>query len=141
MRFPAEMRKLRADPSLAQRAVEELLRYDGPTTAQGRVVQVEHELHGRTLKAGDRVFLMINSANRDPRAYPDPDRLDVERDGVPHLAFGFGRISAWASRSRGSKAKSACPRCWRDFPGSSRRASRAGSTRWSSGAWPSFRFA
>ena len=90
MRFPAEMRKLRADPSLAQRAVEELLRYDGPTTAQGRVVQVEHELHGRTLKAGDRMFLMINSANRDPRAYPDPDRLDLERDGVPHLAFGFG---------------------------------------------------
>jgi cytochrome P450 len=90
MRFPGELRKLRADPSLAQRAVEELLRYDGPTTAQGRVVQVEHELHGRTLKAGDRVFLMINSANRDPRAYPDPDRVDLERDGVPHLAFGFG---------------------------------------------------
>ena len=90
MRFPGEMRKLRAGPALAQRAVEELLRYDGPTTAQGRVVQVEHELHGRTLKAGDRVFLMINSANRDPRAYPDPDRLDLERDGVPHLAFGFG---------------------------------------------------
>jgi len=90
MRFPDEMQKLRADPSLAQRAVEELLRYDGPTTAQGRVVQVEHELHGHTLKPGDRVFLMINSANRDPRAYPDPDRVDIERDGVPHLAFGFG---------------------------------------------------
>jgi cytochrome P450 len=90
MRFPGEMAKLRSDPSLAQRAVEELLRYDGPTTAQGRVVQVEHALHGRALKAGDRVFLMINSANRDPRAYPDPDRVDIERDGVPHLAFGFG---------------------------------------------------
>jgi cytochrome P450 len=36
------------------------------------------------------VFLMMNAANRDPRAYPDPDRLDLERDGVPHLAFGFG---------------------------------------------------
>ena len=90
MRFPGEMRKLRADASLAQRAVEELLRYDGPTTAQGRVVQVEHELHGKPLKSGDRVFLMINSANRDPRAYPDPDRVDLNRDGVPHLAFGFG---------------------------------------------------
>jgi cytochrome P450 len=90
MRFPGEMQKLRADPSLAQRAVEELLRYDGPTTAQGRVVQVEHALHGRTLKRGDRVFLMLNSANRDPRAYPDPDRVLLERDGVPHLAFGFG---------------------------------------------------
>ncbi|HTN27974.1 MAG TPA: cytochrome P450 [Burkholderiales bacterium] len=90
MRFPGEMQKLRADPSLAQRAVEELLRYDGPTTAQGRIVQVEHALHGRTLKPADRVFLMLNSANRDPRAYPDPDRVLLERDGVPHLAFGFG---------------------------------------------------
>ena len=90
LRFPGEVQRLRADPALAQRAVEELLRYDGPTTAQGRVVQVEHELHGRTLKPGDRVFLMINSANRDPRAYPDPDRVILERDGVPHLAFGFG---------------------------------------------------
>jgi len=90
LRFPGEMRKLRADPSLAQRAVEELLRYDGPTTAQGRIVQVEHELHGKTLRPGERVFLMINAANRDPRAYPEPDRLDLERDGVPHLAFGFG---------------------------------------------------
>ena len=90
LRFPGEMQKLRADPALAQRAVEELLRYDGPTTAQGRVVQVEHELHGRTLKPGDRVFLMINSANRDPRAYPDPDQVILARDGVPHLAFGFG---------------------------------------------------
>ena len=90
MRFPDEQRKLRADPSLAQRAVEELLRYDGPTTAQGRVVQVEHQLHGKTLRQGERVFLMINAANRDPRAYPEPDRVDLERNGVPHLAFGFG---------------------------------------------------
>ena len=90
MRFPDEMRKLRENPALAPRAVEELLRYDGPTTAQGRIVQVEHPLYGKMLRPGDRVFLMMNAANRDPRAYPDPDRLDLERDGVPHLAFGFG---------------------------------------------------
>ena len=39
---------------------------------------------------GDRVFMMLNAANRDPRAYPDPDRVLLERDGVPHLTFGFG---------------------------------------------------
>jgi len=88
--FPGELAKLRAKPELAPRAVEELLRYDGPTGPQGRVVRVRHELHGRTLEPGDRVFLMMNAANRDPRAYADPDRLDLERDGVPHLAFGFG---------------------------------------------------
>lgn len=88
--FPGEMAKLRAKPELAPRAVEELLRYDGPTGPQGRVVRAQHELHGRTLNPGERVFLMMNAANRDPRAYVDPDRLDLERDGVPHLAFGFG---------------------------------------------------
>jgi cytochrome P450 len=90
MRFPGEMSMLRAEPSLAPRAVEELLRYDGPIGAQVRIVRVEHQLHGKTLRPGERVFLMMNAANRDPRAYADPDRLDLERDGVPHLAFGFG---------------------------------------------------
>ncbi len=88
--FPGELEKLRADPGLAARAGEELLRYDGPSGAQVRIVQVEHELHGKTLRAGDRVFIMLNAANRDPRAYPDPDRVDLARDGVPHLTFGYG---------------------------------------------------
>jgi hypothetical protein len=90
MRFPGEMARLRADPSLAPRAVEELLRYDGPTGAQVRIVVEPHALHGRTLEPGQRVFLMLNAANRDPRAYPDPDRVDLTREGPPHLAFGFG---------------------------------------------------
>ena len=88
--FPGELEKLRADPGLAARAGEELLRYDGPSGAQVRIVQVAHELHGKTLEAGDRVFIMLNAANRDRRAYPDPDRVDLARDGVPHLTFGFG---------------------------------------------------
>ena len=88
--FPAALEKLRADPGLAARAGEELLRYDGPSGAQVRIVQVGHELHGKTLKAGDRVFIMLNAANRDPRAYPDPDRVDLGREGVAHLTFGFG---------------------------------------------------
>jgi hypothetical protein len=90
MRFPGEMARLRADPSLAPRAVEELLRYDGPSGAQVRIVVEPHAMHGRTLEPGQRVFLMLNSANRDPRAYPDPDRVDLTREGPPHLAFGFG---------------------------------------------------
>ena len=89
-RFPDQIERFRSDPSLAPAAVEELLRYDGPIGAQVRIVQTERELHGRKLKAGDRVFLMMNAANRDPRAYEDPDRLDLKRHGVPHLTFGFG---------------------------------------------------
>ena len=90
LQFPQELEKLRADPTLAPAAVEELLRYDGPIGAQVRIVQEPHTLHRKDLRAGDRVFLLMNAANRDPRAYQDPDRVDLARDGVPHLTFGFG---------------------------------------------------
>jgi hypothetical protein len=90
LRFPGEMARLRADTSLAPAAVEELLRYDGPNGAQVRIVREEHELHGKRLMPGERVFILLNAANRDPRAYADPDRLDLQRAGPPHLAFGFG---------------------------------------------------
>jgi len=90
LRFPDELMKLRANRALAPAAVEELLRYDGPINAQVRIVQEAHTLHGRQLNPGDRVFLLMNAANRDPRAYDEPDRVDLTRNGVPHLTFGFG---------------------------------------------------
>jgi len=90
MRFPDQMQRLRADAGLAAAAVEELLRYDGPSGAQVRIIKHAQQLHGKTLEPGQRVFMMLNAANRDPLAYADPDRLDLGRDGVPHLAFGFG---------------------------------------------------
>ena len=90
LRFPRELAALRGDAALAPRAVEELLRYDGPSGAQVRVVKLEQELRGKTLGPGERVFLMLNAANRDPEAYDDPDRLDLRRKEVPHLSFGFG---------------------------------------------------
>ena len=90
LRFPAEAEKLRRNPALAPAAVEELLRYDGPIGAQVRIAQEPQEFHGRTVKPGERVFLMMNAANRDERAYPEPDQVDLARHGVPHLTFGFG---------------------------------------------------
>ena len=53
-------------------------------------MQRPQSLYGKELKPGDRVFLLMNAANRDPRAFEDPDRLDLGRRGVPHLTFGFG---------------------------------------------------
>jgi len=88
--FPDELARLREQPDLAASAVEELLRYDGPIGAQVRIVQQPQTVHGKTFTAGERVFLLMNAANRDPRAYDAPDRLDLQRRGVPHLTFGFG---------------------------------------------------
>ena len=91
MQFPEEQAKLRADPGLAAAAVEELLRFEGPSGAQVRVVAVPQTLHGQSLKTGDRVFMMLNAANRDTRAYDNPNVLDLNRDGVMHMTFGFGQ--------------------------------------------------
>jgi cytochrome P450 len=91
LKFPEQMQRLRDDPGLAERAVEELLRYDGPSGAQVRIVTQETSLAGKTLQPGQRIFLMLNAANRDPRAYKDPDLLLIGRKGPPHLTFGTGR--------------------------------------------------
>jgi len=90
LRHPEQLAKLRARPELAAGAVEECLRYDGPSGALARVVAVEHELSGRRLKPGDRVYAWMNAANRDPRRFPDPDRFDIERTDNRHLTFGHG---------------------------------------------------
>jgi cytochrome P450 len=116
LRFPAEAERLRAEPKLAPAAVEELLRYDGPIGAQVRIVREAQEFHGRGLKRGDRVFLLMNAANRDPRAYPEPDRLDLARQGVPHLTFGFGShicLGFPLARLEGQIALSAVLARWR----------------------------
>jgi hypothetical protein len=110
------MAALRADESLAPRAVEELLRYDGPSGAQVRVVKVGQELHGKPLKPGDRVFLMLNAANRDPEAYEQPDRLHLARGGPAHLTFGFGMhicLGFPLARLEGQIALPAVLRRWR----------------------------
>jgi len=89
--FPGQMAKFRASPEIAAAAVEELLRFEGPSGAQVRIVKQAHDLRGKHLNVGDRVFMMLNAANRDPEAYAEPDRLKLDRDGVPHLTFGFGQ--------------------------------------------------
>ena len=91
LRDPAQMDRLRADPSLIPGAVEELLRYLTIVhTGLPRVATEDVEVGGRTIRAGDGVLCMINTANRDGRAFPDGDNLDVTRDARHHLAFGFG---------------------------------------------------
>ncbi|APE42395.1 cytochrome [Sulfitobacter alexandrii] len=90
LRHPEQLDRLRADPELVDPMIEEVLRFDGPTNALVRVVARDHDLHGRTLREGERVFVMVNSANRDPRMFDDADRFDITRDQNRHLTFGQG---------------------------------------------------
>jgi cytochrome P450 family 142 subfamily A polypeptide 1 len=71
-------------------AVEESIRWVSPILNMRRTATVDHELHGQQIHAGDELLLLYGAANRDPRAFPDPETLDVTRTGNPQVAFGFG---------------------------------------------------
>jgi len=82
--------ELVADPALLPGAVEELLRFESPVQGLGRTLTRDVALHDQKLRAGERVLLLLGAANRDPRHFEDPDRMDVRREPNSHLSFGFG---------------------------------------------------
>ncbi|MGH8930600.1 MAG: cytochrome P450 [Egibacteraceae bacterium] len=88
---PDQLATLRADPSLVDGAVEELLRHLTILhLGTMRTALKDVELDGHTIKAGQTVTISLSAANRDPERFSDPDRLDVTRDASGHLAFGHG---------------------------------------------------
>jgi cytochrome P450 len=89
-RHPDEYRKVRETPALVPDAVEEILRFTSPSQYQGRVTTRDVAWHGRAVPKGARILLLTGSANRDERAFPDPDRFDVERRPEHHLGLGHG---------------------------------------------------
>jgi cytochrome P450 len=92
-RNPDERAKAFTDPSRVPHWVEETLRYDTSSQMLARVTLTDCELHGRTVPKGDRVLLLAGAANRDERAFPDPDRFDLDRDreATTIASFGAGR--------------------------------------------------
>ncbi len=89
-RNPRERERVQRDPALIARWVEETLRYDNSTQALARLVAKDVELHGEKLREGDKVVLLIGSANRDPRVWTEPDRFDITRNTNASLSFGQG---------------------------------------------------
>jgi cytochrome P450 len=88
---PEEWERLRADPAGAARlATEECLRYDPPVKSTQRIAAQDVERHGKTISRGDRIRWIMAAANRDPRAFAEPDRFDVGRKPNPHVSFGAG---------------------------------------------------
>ncbi|MGW7424000.1 cytochrome P450 family protein [Streptomyces sp. NPDC054813] len=88
---PSQLAALREDPARIGAAVEELARYDGPAPLAIRRFPTEDvTIGGVTVPAGETVLLSLAAAHRDPRRFPEPDRLDVGRDATGHLALGHG---------------------------------------------------
>lgn len=87
---PPEWRKLTADLRLAGAAVEEVLRVEGPVAITSRVTKAARAIGGRTIPPGQLLITSLHGANRDPDMFEDPDRFDITRKHVPHVAFGGG---------------------------------------------------
>lgn len=90
-RHPDERRTLRDEPDRWNGAIEELLRFVSPVQGLARSTTRDVELHGVTIPEGDQVLVLYGSANHDERVYPNPEKLDLDRENVKaHWAFGHG---------------------------------------------------
>jgi cytochrome P450 len=90
LKNPEQREAMLGSPQQIEAAVEEVLRYESPIQRLSRVIAEDVELHGQTLRKGQKAFLMIGAANRDSRQFPEGDRLDLRRQENRHIAFGFG---------------------------------------------------
>jgi hypothetical protein len=107
LRNPDARRFLDAEPSRIPGAVDELLRYESPVQVAQRIARQDCEVAGQRVRRGDRLYALLGSANRDPEAFPEPDRLDFQRGDVRHVAFGSGLhfcVGATLARLEGAVA-------------------------------------
>jgi len=92
LEHPTQLAQLLADPSLMPGAVEELLRYNSIAdwVAFDRMANEDMEIGGQLIRAGEGIYVLGASANRDVRAFERPDEFDIHRGAKHHLAFGDG---------------------------------------------------
>ncbi len=89
-RHPAARMEVRESPALIPAWIEETLRYDNSTQLMARSVTQDLDYRGHAMRRGDRLLLLIGSANRDESVFPNPDVFDLHRDASAHLSFGRG---------------------------------------------------
>lgn len=91
LKHPDQLEQIRSQPQLISKAIEELLRFDGPIQAVARVAKEAFTFAGKEIGARDVISLQISAANRDPAKFAEPDRFDIKRiNSGEHLAFGHG---------------------------------------------------
>ncbi len=90
-RNPDERSKVLTDPSLIPQWVEETLRFDTSSQMLARVTTTDVDLHESLIPAGERVLLLVGSANRDESVFPDSDEYLIGRDTSDLVSFGVGR--------------------------------------------------
>ncbi len=88
--FPGQWAKLRAEPKLVKKAVEESLRWGGTVQTFFRTTSRDVSIGGHAIPEGQKVLLFLAAANRDPRKWEDADKFDITRVASGHVGFGFG---------------------------------------------------
>ncbi|MEU3354610.1 cytochrome P450 [Streptomyces sp. NPDC037389] len=114
---PGQLAALRADPGLADQAVEELMRYLTITDTGIRAALEDAEVDGHLINAGETVTLSLQAANRDPVRFPDPDTLDIRRRATGHLGFGHGPHQCLGQQLARVEMRVAFPALLARFPG------------------------
>jgi cytochrome P450 len=117
LRNPEQLAALRADPTLTEPAVEELLRYLSVAKMFTRVTLEDVELGGQSIKAGTTLLLSYSTANRDPERFTDPHVLDLGRRDGGHLAFGHGIHQCLGQQLARVEMRVAFPALLNRFPG------------------------
>lgn len=113
---PDVRRSVAADPTLVPKVVDEVLRLEPTGAAIARYVTTDVELHGQVLPAGSPAVLIVAAANRDPRRFHDPDRLDLERADGGHLTFGHGAHYCLGASLARTEGRIALEEVLRRFP-------------------------
>ena len=113
---PDQLPALRQGDDGAATAVEELLRFDSPVQISGRMALTDADVAGVPVPAGQRVVAYLGAANRDPARFPDPDRLDLRRQGVAPLSFGGGIHYCLGAALARLEAQVALPALFARFP-------------------------
>ncbi|HRI50744.1 MAG TPA: cytochrome P450, partial [Pseudomonadota bacterium] len=90
LRHPEALAALRRDPALLAPMIEEMLRYESPVQLITRIPDEDVVLAGQPVSKGQRVLLVLASANRDPAQFPEPDQFIIGRRENRHLSFGLG---------------------------------------------------
>ncbi len=113
---PENRAELLARPELTELAVEELLRFDGPSKILVRRVRDDCTWHGTSMKSGQAVFCCTTAANRDPNQFEDPDAFIINRSPNRHLGFGFGMHFCLGAQLARLEAQIVIPRVLARFP-------------------------
>lgn len=90
LRSPDQLRALRENPGLIEEGVDEFVRFDAPVQLVARIATADIEVGGKTIPAGSKLMILLGAANRDPRRYAYPDKLDMTRVDIKPLSFGGG---------------------------------------------------